>query len=107
MTRPMEPTLVAKPMAVLLRRLETEFGKAAQPRALPAGEAAERPEGLSKYRTAVDANLERLFGCPAPHGLSPLTDTAAALGIEPADFALFIGRQFRLKPLRPYSNSSS
>lgn len=115
MTYPMEPVLARKSPMVLLRRLLRDFGKGeegSRTGPLESGMAArfgaaEAGPADPEYRAAVGAALLRLYGCPAPDSLMTLIDQAGRLEVDAERMALFLGREFRLKPLRRYSNNSN
>ena len=102
MTYPMEPVLTLRSAEVLLHRLRTQL--CAAPSAGASPDSSKEPDC---YRAAVAAEVRRLYGCPTPDGLDWLIEEARAIGAGADDMALFIGRQFRLKVMRPYSKSSS
>jgi hypothetical protein len=90
MTYPVEPPLTRKSPAVLHRRFRQMFGEPVRPDEEPS----------RRYRLAVVAALKLRFGTPTPDGLYYLIDEAGRIGVHPEELAEFVGRQFKLAPMR-------
>jgi len=103
MTYAFEPVRTPVEDDLLIYRLRVEFGSA---RLLGARAGGKRPDAAS-YRAAVAAEVMRAFGCPTPSELNGVIEEGRDLGAPVGDLVGFIGRQFRLKPLRSYSNISN
>jgi hypothetical protein len=100
MTYAFEPVLTHIPGDLLLYRLRIEFRRLQ-------GSCDCVRLGAADYRSRVAAEVLRAFGCPTPSELDELIEEGRAIGASVIDLALFIGREFRLKQLGRYSNSSN
>lgn len=95
MTYPVEPPLTRKSPTVLRRRFRDMFGEPSPP--------IEEPS--RRYRHAVIDAMRQRYGTPTPDGLLSLIDEAGRIGVHPDDLAIFIGRQFKLSPMRRSAGS--
>lgn len=92
----MNPALTERfiPPAELLTRLREAFAP------------SDEPQDPATYRASAERAVRQYYGIPTPDALRPLIDEAARLGVHHDALAMFLGRTFDLKLMRPAGDAA-